>query len=229
CPGVFVAFLPFAGFGIESLRINVVAVLIVRRNHAVERRIEFVAHRFEGFVCLFQREGDPPAFKVDIDNLHHRVIADLDDLFGNLDVAFGQFRDVHETFDAFFDAHKGTERNEFRHLTRHDLADLMGAGEMLPWIFLCRLEGQRYPFAITVDMQHFYGDLVADLHHFVRMVDVFPGEFGHVDQTVDSAQINEGAEIDDRGYDALADLAFLKVVEEFLAHGGLGLFEPRAP
>src|SRR5690606_30732429 len=74
--------------------------------------------------------------------------------------------------------------------------------------------------------EHLDGDLVAHLHDLVRVVDVLPRELGHVDQTVDAAEIDEGAEVDDRADDALADLALLELVEEVLAHGRLGLLEP---
>src|SRR5690606_16115034 len=53
-----------------------------------------------------------------------------------------------------------------------------------------------------------------------------PGQLGHVDQTVDAAEIDEGAEVDDRGHAALADLALLEGVEEGLADLGLRLLQP---
>ena len=57
------------------------------------------------------------------------------------------------------------------------------------------------------------------------MVDVLPRQLGNVDQAVNTAQINECAEIDDGGHDAFANLALLELGQEGLAHFGLGLFE----
>jgi len=48
-----------------------------------------------------------------------------------------------------------------------------------------------------------------------------------VHQAVHAAQVDERAEVDDRGHDALADLALLQLVEELGAHLGLRLLEPR--
>ena len=60
------------------------------------------------------------------------------------------------------------------------------------------------------------------------MVDVLPGQLGDVDQAVDAAEIDERAEVDDRGHDTLADGALLQLVEELAAHLGLGLLQPGA-
>src|SRR5262249_12315420 len=71
-----------------------------------------------------------------------------------------------------------------------------------------------------------YGDLVANLDHLGRMVDVLPGQFGNVHQAVHTAEIDERAEVDDGRDHTLADGAFLQLIEEFAAHLGLGLFQP---
>src|SRR3954462_12954197 len=60
------------------------------------------------------------------------------------------------------------------------------------------------------------------------MVDVLPGQLGDVYQTVDAAEIDERAEVDDRRDDTLADGALLQLVEELAAHLGLGLLQPGA-
>ncbi len=57
------------------------------------------------------------------------------------------------------------------------------------------------------------------------MVDVLPGQLRDVDQAVNTAQIDECAEVDDGGHHTFADLALLELREEGLAHFGLGLLE----
>ena len=57
------------------------------------------------------------------------------------------------------------------------------------------------------------------------MIDVLPRQLGNVDQAVNTAQIDERAEVDDGGHDAFTDLALLKLGQEGLAHFGLGLLE----
>ena len=79
-----------------------------------------------------------------------------------------------------------------------------------------------------VDVEHLDGDLVADLHDRARVVDVLPRQLGHVDETVHAAEVDEGAEVDDRRHDTVADLARLEVGEELVALLALGLLEVRA-
>jgi hypothetical protein len=79
----------------------------------------------------------------------------------------------------------------------------VGAGELLPRVFLGRLERQRDALAVHVDVEDLDGDLLADLDNLGRVVDVLPGQLGDVHQTVDAAEVDERAEVDDRGDDAL--------------------------
>ena len=113
-------------------------------------------------------------------------------------------------------------------LPGHDLADLVGAGELAPRVFLRGLQRQGNALAVEVDVEHLDGDLLADLDDLARVVDVLPGQLGHVHQAVDAAEVDERAEVDDRGDDTGADLALGELVQELAAHLGLGLLQPRA-
>ncbi len=55
---------------------------------------------------------------------------------------------------------------------------------------------------------------------------MLPGELGDVDEPVDAAEVDEGAEVDDRGDHTAADLALLQLGEEVLPNRRLGLLEP---
>ena len=55
---------------------------------------------------------------------------------------------------------------------------------------------------------------------------MLPGQLRDVHQTVDAAEVDEGAEVDDRGDHTLADLAGLQLGEEALPHLRLGLLQP---
>ena len=111
---------------------------------------------------------------------------------------------------------------------RHDLADLVGAGELLPRVLLGRLQRQRDALAVHVDVEDLDGDLLADLDDLGRVVDVLPGQLGDVHQTVDATEVDERTEVDDAGDHAGADLALLQGRQERRADLGLGLLEPRA-
>ena len=112
-------------------------------------------------------------------------------------------------------------------LPGHDLLDRVGPGELPPRVLLRRLQRQRDPLAVQVDVEDLDLDLLADLDDLGRVVDVLPGQLGDVHQAVDAAEVDERAEVDDRGHDTLADLALLQLVEELGAHLGLGLLQPR--
>ncbi len=104
----------------------------------------------------------------------------------------------------------------------------MRAGEVAPRVFLSGLERQRDPLTVHVDVENLDGDLVAHLNNLGRVIDVLPGQLGHVNQAVNPSEIDERAEVDDRGHDTLADGTLGELVEEFRANFALGLLEPRA-
>ena len=175
---------------------------------------------------LLERQGDAAAVEVDVDHLDGDLLTDADHLLGDVDVALGQLRDVDQALDAVVDADEGAERHQLGHPARDQLADLVGAGELAPRVLLGRLERQRDPLALQVDVQDLDLDLLADLDHLGGVVDVLPGQLGHVHQAVHPAQVHEGPEVDDAGDDALADLALAQGVQERPAGGRLGLLQP---
>ena len=218
---------PLARLGVEAVGVDVVALVVVGRRHAVEGRVELLdVARRSGVVGLLERQRDPAPLEVDVDDLDHHAVVDLDDLLGDLHVALGQLGDVHQALDALLDADERAEGHQLGDLARHDLADLVGPGEVLPRVFLGRLERQRHALAVHVDVEHLDGDLVTDGDHLGRVVDVLPGQLRDVHEAVDATEVHEGTEVDDRGHDTLADLALLQLGEEPVPHLGLGLLEP---
>src|SRR5690606_35790911 len=106
--------------------------------------------------------------------------------------------------------------------------DRVRAGEDLPRVLLRRLERERHALALEVDLEDLDGDLLAHLDELARVLDVLPRELGDVDETVHTPEVDEGAEVDDRGDDALAHLALGEVVEERRTRLALRLLEQRA-
>src|SRR5271169_1938026 len=225
---LLVAGQPLAGLRVETLGVFVVALLVVGGRYAVQGRVEVVADRLAdgALVGLLERQADPAPVQVDVDDLDEDLVAHLHDLLGNLHVPVGELGDVHQALDALLDTDERAERHQLGHPARHDLADLVGAGELLPRVFLGGLERERDPLPVHVHVQHLDGDLLAHLDDLTGVVDVLPGQLGHVHQAVHAAEVDERAEVDDRGDHTLADLALGQGVEEGVADLGLGLLQP---
>ena len=72
----------------------------------------------DGLVALLdalQREGEPPALAVDLEDAHVHRVALRDDLARVLDVVRRELGDVHEALDAREDLDEGAERDDLRH------------------------------------------------------------------------------------------------------------------
>ena len=102
----------------------------------------------------------------------------------------------------------------------------MLTGELLPWILLGGLERQADPLAAEIDLEDLDFDLVANGNNGSGVVNMLPREFGDVDESVHTAEVDERTEVDDRRDDAGPYLAGLEVVEELFALFTLRLFEP---
>ena len=216
---------PLVGVRVEAFGVLVVALLVVLGRHAVDGRIEVLGSRVNGVVGLLEGQGDAATIEVDVDHLDEHGLARLDHGLRVLDVTVGELGDVHQALDAVLDGDEDTELDDLGDLALDDLAGNVGASEALPRILLSRLQGQGDTLTVEIDVEHLDGDLVADLDDLRRVVDVLPGQLGNVDQAVNTAEIDESAEVNDGGHHALTDLALLELGQEGLADLGLGLLE----
>src|SRR5699024_4439135 len=135
---------------------------VVVGGHPVERWVELGAFWIDAFVGLLEGQRDAATVEVDVDDLDVEDFVDGCDLLGGGDVTVGQLGDVDQVFDAVFDADECTEWYKFGDLARNDLAQCVGAGEDLPWVFLGRFERQGDAFAVHIDVEYFDGDFLTD-------------------------------------------------------------------
>ena len=149
--------------------------------------------------------------------LTHSSSPGRDDLVGLIDVVDSHFRDVDQALDPVADLDESAERHQLRNPAINELAHPVGVGELLPRVRLGRLQGQADAFAVEVDVQDPHRHMVTHLDDLARVVDVLPRQFGHVDQPVHPAEVDESAEVDDGRNDALAHLARLQVGQELVA------------
>src|SRR5206468_2705272 len=134
-----------------------------------------------------------------------------------------------EALDALRDPHERAEGDELRDRAGDHRPCLRRPLELLPGILLRGLQRERHALPIEIDVEDLDLDLLTDRDDLLRVVDVFPRELGDVHEPVDTAQVDEGAEVHDRADRALATLALLEGLEERLAALRLRLLKERAP
>src|SRR5262249_37627839 len=163
-------------------------------------------------------QRQPPALRVHLDDLDADDVALRDDLSRVLDVVRGELRDVHKPLDPRQDLDEGSERDHLGDAALDDVVDRVAVEHLLPRIGLRLLETERDALAVAVDVEHLDLDLLADLEHLRRVVDVAPRQLGDVDQAVHAVQVDEGAEVDDVRDHAGDDVARVERVEDRLPH-----------
>ena len=107
----------------------------------------------------------------------------------------------------------------------HDVDDFAGVPavdrvlglDVLPRARRLVLERQRDLFLLAVHVQDVDFEFLVDLDHVVRIGDAAPAHVGDVQQAVDAAEIDEGAELGDVLDDALADLALFDLGQQLFA------------
>ena len=139
------------------------------------------------------RQGDTTTLGVDLHDLDLDVLAGLDNLSRGVDVTTSHLGDMHETLDGVAKFDERTERNDLGDLAVDDGSDRVGLDELNPRILGGLLETERDALTLQIDVENLDLDLVADLDDLGGMVDMVPGKLGDVNQTVDAAQVHEGA------------------------------------
>ena len=94
-----------------------------------------------------------------------------------------------------------------------------------PRIGLELLHAERDAMGFLVDADDLHLDRLADGEDFGRMVDAAPCHVGDMQQAVDAAEINERTVIGDVLDDAVDDLAFFEVLDDFRTLFGAALFK----
>src|SRR5512132_1878771 len=204
-----------SGLG-DSLRLreNLFRKIEIRRS--LDRlRVVGTRHNTAALDAL-ERERQPAALAVDLDDLRLHLVPLRDDLAGVLDVVLRQFGDVHESLNAREDLDEGAEGDDLGHLALDFVALAVGVKHLLPGIRLRLLEAERDSLALAVDVEHLDLHVLADLEHLGRVVDMAPGELADVDQAVHPVEVDEGAEVDDVRDLTVNDVARVEAVEDLL-------------
>ena len=169
---------------------------------------------------LFEREGDFVVAGVEGDDLDADDVAGLADFLGPADAFPAHFAQGQQSLDAGGDFDEGAEVGGADDAAGDAVAglDVLAGGD--PRVGLDLFHAQGDAALVGVDFEDLHADLVAGLDDVGRFFDVLIAEVGDVDESVDAAEVDEGAEFDDAGDDAVDDLLGLDVVEGLF----LGLF-----
>ena len=142
-------------------------------------------------------------------------------------MALGQLGDVDQALDAVAHPDEGAEGHELGDLARDDLTDRVGPGEVLPRVLLRRLERERDPLAVHVDVEHLDGDLLAD----PTTSDGWSMCFQDSSETWTSPSTlprsTKAPKLTIEETTPERTLPLLQLLEGRSAHLGLGLLEPR--
>ena len=119
----------------------------------------------------------------------------------------GEFGDVDEPFDARFEFDERAVRHEIDNLAFDARADGIFGFDVFPRIGELLLEAEADAFLLPVDVEHDDVDLLSDLEDFGGMADAAPAHVGDVEQSVQTIEIDERAEVGDILDGAFADVA----------------------
>ena len=132
---------------------------------------------------------------------------------------------MHEAFDPGFQLHKGTVGHEVDHLALDLGAHGVLALDELPRVLSLLLEAEGDALLLFVDVQHDHVELLADGHHFARVINTPPAHVGDVQQAVEAVEVDEGTEVGDVLHLALDHGARGEVVQHLDAFCGAFLLD----
>ena len=134
------------------------------------------------------------------------------------------FADVDQALDPLFELDERPVGHHVDHRALDARADGIFVFDRFPRAGRALLEAQGDLLLLVVDVQDLDFDFLVDRDQFGRMVDASPTHVGDVQQAVDAAEIDEGAELGDVLDDALAALADFELGQQLgLLFGPLGL------
>src|SRR6185295_11861173 len=175
-------------------------------------------HRHVALLDTLQREGEPAALTVDLEDADVDRVTLRDDLARILHVVRSKLGDVHEALDTREDLDEGTERDDLGDAALDDVVLTVRVDDLLPRVRLRLLETERDALPVAVDVEHLDLHRLTDVEHLGRVVHMAPAELGDVDQTVHAVEVDERAEVDDVRDLALDDVARAQAVEDRLPH-----------
>src|SRR5262245_6089936 len=123
---------------------------------------------------------------------------------------------VHEALHAGLELDEGAVVGEAHHPAGHLGAGGIGQLHALPRVRRLLLVAERHAPTLTVEVKHHDLDLISDLENFGWVSHPSPAHVGHVQETVDTAEVDEGAIVRDVLHRAGEDHTFGQDLERVL-------------
>src|SRR5690242_779771 len=178
---------------------------------------------------LFHTERDLLFVRIDLEHDCFDRLANRHELRRMADVPRpAHLANVNETFNARFKFDKSAVVGDRNDLAGDAGSDWILLGDILPRIALQLLETEADALARPIDVEHFDLELRANRDELRWMRDAAPRHVRDVEQTVDTAEIDERTEVGDVLDDAFAYLILLKLLHELLALPRALVFEDHA-
>ena len=102
---------------------------------------------------------------------------------------------MHHALDAVLELHERAVRNHAHHLAVDLAADGVFHLDVVPRVAVALLEPERYALLFAVHFQNHHFDRVAHLEQFGRMIDPSPAHVRDVQQSVETIEVDECAEV----------------------------------
>lgn len=131
---------------------------------------------------------------------------------------------MDEAFDARLEFHECAVGYEAGNFAFDFEVDGVFLCDFVPRIFGLLFEAEGDAFFVAVDFEDHDVDVLADFEHFGGVADASPTHVGDVEESVESVEVDEGAEVGDVFDGAGDDGAFFEFVEELRAFFGALFF-----
>src|SRR5580765_2200954 len=175
---------------------------------------------------LLHAEAYVSPFRVDAEYFDFDGIARIDDLAGMLDALRPtHLRDVYQTFDAGLEFDKGPVIGDAGDFSRDARVRRKSFFDRLPGIGQELFVAQGNSLAAAVKPEHFYLHGVADFEKLARILQAAPRHIGDVQQSIETAQINERTIVGKILNLSFDDDVFFDLIERLSLAAGISFFE----
>src|SRR5215475_6587141 len=143
---------------------------------------------------LFDAEADPAGVLIDLEHLRFDILPRREEfrrMFHPLRPA--HLRDMHQTFDPRFEFDKSAVIGQRDYLPSNSRPDRITLDRCRPRVRDQLFVSEADALFVLIELEHFHLNRLADSEQFVWILDATPRHIGDVQQTIESAEINEGA------------------------------------